>query len=134
MSWNIASFLRRLRRDESGAVAVLVAISIVALLLLTALAVDLGTLVYAQRRLQATTDMAALSGALEIYSQTTSAVATATTYSAVTGNKNAQPGLNVSANGLTVSLKCLMPSKTRHSVHSGDGRPKCQWRYWSKRH
>ena len=42
MSWNIASFLRRLRKDESGAVMVLVAISIVALLLLTALAFGLG--------------------------------------------------------------------------------------------
>ena len=63
MSWNIASFLRRLRKDESGAVMVLVAVSIVALLLLTALAFGLGTLIYAQRRLQATTDMAALSGA-----------------------------------------------------------------------
>ena len=100
MNWNIASFLRRLRRDESGAVMVLVAVSIVALLLLTALAVDIGTLIYAQRRLQATTDMAALSGAAAYpcdYLTYTcpSMVSTATAYSAATGDQNAQSGLNV---------------------------------------
>lgn len=107
MSSNIASFLRRLRSDESGAVAVLVAISIVALLGLTALAVDLGNLVYAQRRLQATTDMAALAGAQVIFNPSVSAVTTATNFSAVTGNQNVQAGLTVTMASGYPKLECL---------------------------
>ena len=98
MRWEIRSFVRRLHKDESGAVMVLVAISIAALLGVTALAIDVANLVYAQRRLQATTDMAAQAAALDLNCNGCTAatpVTTANTYSAVSGALNAQPNLNV---------------------------------------
>ena len=66
MKRELASLVRRLRQDENGAVIILVAILIAALIGLGALAVDIGNLAYTQRRLQATADMAALAGAAEI--------------------------------------------------------------------
>jgi Flp pilus assembly protein TadG len=96
MMREIVSFFRRLRSDESGAVAVLVAISIVALIGLTGLALDIGNMVYAQRRLQATTDMAAFAGAQFIVSG--KAIAVADQYSAVNGVGNN------TINGLTVTM------------------------------
>jgi len=113
MSNNIASFIRfirRLRRDESGSVMVLVAISMIALLGVTALAFDVGNLVYAQRRLQATTDMAAQAGALDLNCSGCTAatpITTATTYSAVSGDLNAQTGLNVTMASGYPKLYCL---------------------------
>ena len=106
MRRQIKSFVRRLHSDESGAVFVLVAISIAALIGLTALAIDVANLIYAQRQLQATTDMAAEAGALDLncspnnatgycLTPTTQPTTTATNYSAVSGNLNAQPNLNV---------------------------------------
>jgi Flp pilus assembly protein TadG len=59
MKREITSFAGRLHRDEGGAVFILVAIGIVAILGLGALAIDVGRIVYAQRALQATTDLAA---------------------------------------------------------------------------
>ena len=95
MKWGIASFADRLRRDESGAVFILVAIGIVAIVGLGALAIDGGKLFYIKRQLQASTDFAAAAGALEIYSST-SATAAATdygaTYTGTTANKNVHPG------------------------------------------
>ena len=106
MKREIASFVRRLREDESGAVMVLVAISIVALLGLTALAIDLGNLYYAQQRLQATTDIAALAAALDInHGAAGTAKTTAQTYGAASGGLNVQPGLTVTMP--TPVLKCL---------------------------
>jgi Flp pilus assembly protein TadG len=105
----------RLRRDESGAVIVLVAIMIVALIGLSALAVDIGNLAFAQRRLQAVTDMAALAGAEMLNCSTTSsstgctnsAVTAANTYSGTSGSKNAQPGLTITMAAGYPELKCL---------------------------
>ena len=98
MKWGIASFADRLRRDESGAVFILVAIGIVAIVGLGALAIDGGKLFYIKRQLQASTDFAAAAGALEIYSST-SATAAATdygaTYTGTTANKNVHPGPTV---------------------------------------
>jgi hypothetical protein len=89
---------RRLREDESGAVIVVVAIMITALIGLAALAIDIGNLAYTQRRLQATADMAALAGAAEI-GCTTCASGTENTaanlYSGTAGSKNAQPNLTI---------------------------------------
>ena len=91
MERKIASFARRLRGDESGAVFILVAIGIVAFLGLGALVIDVGRIVYAQRALQAATDMAAQSGAVVIYSNI-SATTVATQYSGTSGNYNVQNG------------------------------------------
>ena len=57
--------------------------------------VDLGCLVYAQRTLQISTDMAALAGAQDVnVGSGRTAIATATAYSAVTGQKNAHSNLS----------------------------------------
>ena len=86
MKREITSFVGRLRRDESGAVFILVAIGIVAFLGLGALAIDVSRIVYAQRTLQATTDLAAQAGATEIFNGSgISATTTATSYSAKSG-------------------------------------------------
>ena len=110
MRGEIKSFVRRLHKDESGAVMVLVAISIAALLGVTALAIDVANLVYAQRRLQATTDMAAQAAALDLNCNGCTAatpVTTANTYSAVSGALNAQPNLNVTMVSGYPQLYCL---------------------------
>src|SRR5580658_8334305 len=98
MKRELALSFRRLRRDESGAVIVLVAIMIAALIGLAALAVDVGNLAYTQRRLQATADMAALAGAAEIAcsscaSGTENTIASL--YSGTAGSKNAQRDLAI---------------------------------------
>ena len=131
MRREIKSFVRRLHKDESGSAIVLVAISIVALLGVTALAIDVANLVYAQRRLQATTDMAAQAAALDLNCTTTTPgctttpVTTATTFSAASGDLNAQPGLNVTT--VSVNLYCLSSTgvflpqgETTCSSSSGD--------------
>ena len=104
MKREITSFAGRLRRDESGAVFILVAIGIVAILGLGALAIDVGRIVYAQRALQATTDLAAQAGATEIYNGSgISATATVTSYyNAKSGGYNFQNGLNVTSVSATL--------------------------------
>jgi Flp pilus assembly protein TadG len=113
------SLLLRLRRDESGAVIILVAIMIVAWIGLSALAIDIGNLAYAQRRLQAVTDMAALAGADVINCSssnskciTNSAISTANSYSGIAGSKNAQPGLTITNATGYPQLKCLTSTET----------------------
>ena len=64
------SLFPRLHRDRRGAVAMLTAAAIVASAGVGAIAVDVGYAVNAQRKLQASTDAAALAGALEIGSTT----------------------------------------------------------------
>jgi hypothetical protein len=82
------TFFRRVLKDESAAAAILVALGIFALVGLGALSVDVGYLFAAQRALQASTNAAAMAGAQDIGVGGTP-VATATSYSSVTGNKNA---------------------------------------------
>ena len=102
----ILPFFSRLHRDRRGAVAMLTAAVIVALAGVGAVAVDVGYAVNAQRQLQASADAAALAGARDIGSTTNDPVATATSYSAVAGNKNAPSNVNVTmASGYPV-LKC----------------------------
>ena len=94
MSQHIGSLLHRVRADQSGAAAIIVAASIFGLVGVGALAFDLSYLFYAQRVLQASADAAAAAGAQDIGSGGTP-IATATSYSAVSSNKNAQPNLTV---------------------------------------
>ncbi len=60
----------RARTRQRGAVAIVVAASMVALIGFAALGVDIANVVYAQRRLQAATDAAALAGAMDLWTQT----------------------------------------------------------------
>ena len=97
----------RLHRDRRGAVAVLTAAIIVALAGVGAVAVDVGYAVTAQRQLQASTDAAALAGARDIGSTTNDPRQSATSYSAVAGNRNAPSNLNVTMASGYPLLKCF---------------------------
>jgi Flp pilus assembly protein TadG len=102
--------LRRLWRDRRGVTAVVTAISMVVLVGFAGFAVDVGHILYVQRALQASTDAAALAGAMDINCCTASpgkALTTATSYSSTTGGQNTLPGLTVTmASGSPVE-KCL---------------------------
>jgi Flp pilus assembly protein TadG len=103
----IFPFFPRLHRDRRGAIAMLTAAVIVALAGVGAVAVDVGYAVNAQRQLQASTDAAALAGARDIGSTTNDPVASATSYSAVAGNKNAPANLTVTMASGYPALKCF---------------------------
>ncbi len=108
MTRHVASFLRRLRRDRSGAVAVLVGVLIVALAAFSAIVIDLGYLFYAQRSLQASTDAAALAGAQDLNVGTGgTAIGKAIAYSGVVGGYNANPNLTVTMTSGYPQMKCL---------------------------
>ena len=89
------TFLHRVLRDESGAAAILVAVAMFALIGFGALAVDVGYLFYAQSALQTSANAAAMAGAQDIGIGSGTPVITATYYSAVAGNANAQGNLTV---------------------------------------
>jgi Flp pilus assembly protein TadG len=99
------SSLRKMLRNQRGAVAIMAAFAIPVFVGLTALSVDVGYVYHAQRALQATTNAAALAGAQQIGTGGTPATA-ATSYSAVTGDKNADLGFAVSSSNLSVTLEC----------------------------
>jgi Flp pilus assembly protein TadG len=88
-------------RRQRGAVTVLFAIALVAILGFAALCVDWGYMLYSQRRLQAATDAAALAGAADLWSQSEStAYNDAMAYTA--GNNNSLPG-NVTVSTATIT-------------------------------
>ena len=89
------SFFRRLRGDQRGSVAVIAAISAVAVFGFGAVVVDVGYVFHAKRVLQASTDAAALAGAVTLATNPSQAVATASTYSAGLGGRNADANLSV---------------------------------------
>ncbi len=104
----MSAFLRRLGafgRDERGATAIIVAIAGTLLIGLTGFVVDIGRVLAVQRELQASTDAAALAGAYNIPSGT--AVATATNYSSVSGDKNASTTYTATMVSGYPLLKCL---------------------------
>ncbi len=110
MSWKTTSFVRRVRGDQRGQVAVLAGIAIVALIGFTAIVVDVVYLLQDYEMLQAATNAAALSGAEDInccIGTPGKAITTATSYSAVTGNINAKPTLTVTMVSGYPKLKCL---------------------------
>jgi Flp pilus assembly protein TadG len=109
MKREVACFARRLGQDECGAVVVMLAIMIVAMIGLASLAVDLGNLVYAQTRLQAVTDLSAQAGATVISCSncaTNSAITTANSYSGTLGSNNAQPGLIITMTSGYPQIQC----------------------------
>lgn len=105
-----SSLLSRLRRDRHGQVAILAAIVIVAIFGFTAIVVDVVYVLHAYSMLQAATRAAALAGAQDINccsSAPGTAINTAISYSAVSGNKNANPNLTVTMGSGYPMLKCL---------------------------
>jgi Flp pilus assembly protein TadG len=95
----------RLLANQRGAVAVLVAVALPALIGLGGFGVDAAYLYYAKQALQASANAAALAGAQQIGNSGTPITA-ATSYSSVSGDKNTDPGISVTSANLTVTLKC----------------------------
>ena len=81
-------FFRRLLRNKSGAVAIIAAVAIPAFVGLAALGVDAGYLYHAQRTLEASAAAAALAGAEQIGNANGTPIATATSYSSVSGDQS----------------------------------------------
>ena len=89
----------RKARGERGQVLAIVALAMVALLGISAFAIDVGYAYYAKRQLQSATDAAALAGAQDLPNAAT-AVATATSYAA------ADTPANLSSLSFTYTTKC----------------------------
>ncbi len=70
----------RLLRDDTGAVAVIVALSMIALIAFLALVIDVGSLYAERRKLQTAADAAALAGAQELPGSPTRAQSVAAAY------------------------------------------------------
>jgi Flp pilus assembly protein TadG len=104
MNRAMLSFFRRLHRDQSGALAMIVGVSIAALVGVSALVIDGGNVINAQRMLQASSSSAALAAAADVGSAT-NPVTTATLYSSVAGSKNAHD--NLTGVTITTTLKCF---------------------------
>jgi Flp pilus assembly protein TadG len=111
----MAGFLRRAWSDRRGATAVTVGLSMVVIVGMAGYVIDVGHVMYAGRQLQATADAAALAGARQINCcKTSSAVSTATAYSAVWQsstivgtNSNATSALYVQMASGYPQLKCF---------------------------
>ena len=107
MNPKFTSLLRRLaalRRDRSGAVAAIVAMSMVSIFGMSALVVDIGGLYNAQHRLQASSDAAALAGAAGLGTDVATASLNAANFSALPGKANAVSTVTAS---MSMQLRCL---------------------------
>jgi Flp pilus assembly protein TadG len=91
MKHSLTAELCRRLKDETGAALVYVALMMTVLLGFAGLAIDTGQLFYCHRELQAATDAAALAGAEDLPNST--AITTATSFSAMAGMKNANANL-----------------------------------------
>jgi Flp pilus assembly protein TadG len=111
----IATTFKRLCGDRRGAAAVTVGLFMTILIGMMGFVIDIGHVMYVKRQLQASTDSAALAGARVINCCATStAVSTATAYSAAWTNSstkgsnlNASPNLYVSLVSGYPKLKCF---------------------------
>jgi Flp pilus assembly protein TadG len=90
---SITNLIRAFRRDQRGATAVIVALSLVIMVGFSGLVIDFGHVYAVQRSLQASADAAALAGGYNIPAGT--ATATANSYSAQAGDKNAADNVTV---------------------------------------
>ncbi|MGA8110279.1 MAG: pilus assembly protein TadG-related protein [Acidobacteriaceae bacterium] len=99
------SILRFLLADDGGQILPWVAVATVVLICTSALVLDIGNAMVAQRQLQASTDAAALAAAQSISGTSTAYQTAAAKYSSASGDKNAYSGLTVSSP--TVTALCL---------------------------
>ena len=97
--------LARFAAAERGATAITVGLFMTAIVSMAGFVIDVGHVMYVQRQLQASTDAAALAGAHGIPGGT--AVSSANSYSATTGNRNVIPGVTVTMLSGYPQLKCL---------------------------
>ena len=116
---------RSRRAGQRGSVSVLIALSLVALLAFTAVAVDIGYLMLSQRRLQAATDAAALAGAMDLWTKSWATASTdAQNYAAgqTTSTSNTLPAnvtvTNTSVQGLKLTSVTL-PYAQAVSTYNG---------------
>lgn len=99
------AFVRDFWNDQRGVSAAIAALFLVSVTGMTGMVIDFGHVYMVQRSLQASTDSAALAGAYNIPNST--AITTATNYSAVAGDKNASKGITVTMVSGYPVLKCL---------------------------
>jgi hypothetical protein len=105
---------------QRGQAAVIVTLVIVALAAMVGVSADLGRLYYAYQRLLTSTQAAALAGASDLSSDTAAgAVAIATSYSAVSGDKNPVAGLS------NVAMVTGYPKAVCLGSTTGNGLPIC---------
>ena len=95
MNDTFKTHLHRALTDQRGQALPWVATMMVMLLGFAGLSIDVGRIFYCYRELQAATDAAALAGAEDLPNST--AIATARSYSAVPGNRNAIPNMGTVA-------------------------------------
>jgi Flp pilus assembly protein TadG len=103
-------FMRGLRRDQRGAVAIIVALAAVPLFGFAGLAIDIGYALSVKSALQTSTDAAVLAGAQDLNCCTSApsqAVTTATSYGSVAGGKNLIPGVTVTMASGSPQMKCF---------------------------
>ncbi len=99
---HVKRLLRRVRRDQRGVTFILAAVSMTSLVGFGAVVTDVAYLYHAKRVLQASTDAAALAGAIQLKSSPSTAVATASSYSGASGDKNADPNFTITTNPQSV--------------------------------
>lgn len=111
LSFGLRPFALRFWRSRRGATAITITLLMPLLIGMAGFVVDVGHIIYIQRQLQSATDAAALAGAHDINccsTQPGKADITATTYSAVVGDKNALPsGVNATMVSGYPLLKCF---------------------------
>ncbi len=110
MNEKLKSVLSRLHHDRRGSMAVMMAAATLLFVGIGAVVVDIGYLFHVRSILQASADKAALAGAQDINCCKNSpgkAVTTAISYSAVKGNMNADPKLNITMESGYPSLRCF---------------------------
>ena len=101
------SLIHRMRTDKRGVVAIIVGLGLTAFAGMTGLVVQETIIYRTQSALQSSANIAALAGAQGINNPSGTAIARATTYSAVTGSDNAISGQTVTMVGGYPQLKCL---------------------------
>jgi Flp pilus assembly protein TadG len=122
---SIFTLIHAFGRDQRGATAAIVALLSVAMVGLSGLVIDFGHVYAVQRSLQASADAAALAGGYDI--PTGTAIATANSYSAQAGDKNAAsdvavamvsgyPKLNCYS---TTGITCVKTAETSSSGANG---------------
>jgi len=114
----------RVRRSaQRGAVSVLIALSLVALLGFAALSIDIGYIALSQTRLQAATDAAAMAGAMDLWKSASSTAFTDAQSYAAGGNNSLPGGVTVtstSIQGLRLSANSVpLPASQAASTYNG---------------
>jgi Flp pilus assembly protein TadG len=109
---------------QRGAVSIVVALSLVALLGFAALSIDIGYIAFSQTRLQAATDAAAMAGAMDLWkSASATAFADAASYAAGQGKNTLPGGVSVTSTsiaGLALSASSVpLPASQAVAGYNG---------------